>query len=84
MLDLRHALGPDLDHVLPVAGSDHQGMASRSSATLDINATDFDFIGRIYPKKRGRRLHLPRSSRCQLFGQKVDEAQKAATRRRRI
>jgi hypothetical protein len=34
--------------------------------------------------KRGRRLHLPRSSRCQLFGQKVDEAQKAATRRRII
>ena len=34
--------------------------------------------------KRGRRRHLPRSSRCQLFGQKVDEAQKAATRRRII
>ena len=34
--------------------------------------------------KRGRRLHLPRSSRCQLFGQKVDEVQKAATRRRII
>jgi hypothetical protein len=33
---------------------------------------------------RGRRRHLPRSSRCQLFGQKVDEAQKAAARRRII
>ena len=34
--------------------------------------------------KRGRRRHLPRSSKCHLFGQKVDDAQKAASRRRII
>ena len=33
---------------------------------------------------RGRRRHLPRSNKCHLFGQKVDSAQKAATRRRII
>ena len=31
--------------------------------------------------KRGRLRHLPRSSKCQLFGQKVDDIQHAATRR---
>ena len=34
--------------------------------------------------KRGGRRHLPRSSKCQLFGQKVDDVQQAASRRRII
>jgi hypothetical protein len=34
--------------------------------------------------KRGGRRHLPRSSKCHLFGQKVDDVQQAASRRRRI
>jgi hypothetical protein len=34
--------------------------------------------------KRGKRRHLPRSCTCHLFGQNVDEAQQAATRRRMI
>jgi hypothetical protein len=32
--------------------------------------------------KRGRHRHLPRSSICHLFEQKVDDVQQAATRRR--